>query len=200
MALNLTRLLAQLSSEEIQKLLVTKEEIETLEARRAELAQELAGIEKRLATLAGQVAGTRRRRGRPAGKGRARTRAKKAAKKRGRRAAAKHGARRATKKAAKKVVKKAAKKTAKKTVKKAAKTPGRKVARRAAGQARVTLEDVVVGLIEQSGEPMSLKAIHAAITSGKLFKSPSRDFANVLRRTLSTSRRLKRVARGVYGI
>ena len=87
------------------------------------------------------------------------------------------------------VKKKTAKKTAKKTSKAKKTTPP-----------RATLEDVIVTLIEKHGGPMSFKDILAAIIDGKLVKTRSSQFDNVLRRTLSTSDRVKRVSRGVYGI
>ena len=45
-----------------------------------------------------------------------------------------------------------------------------------------------------------LQAIVAAIQGQKLVKTKSKDFANVLRRVLSTSNKVKRVGRGVYSV
>ena len=47
---------------------------------------------------------------------------------------------------------------------------------------------------------MSFKDLHAAIVGGKLFATKSAKFDNVLRRTLSTSKKVKRVARGIYAV
>jgi hypothetical protein len=55
-------------------------------------------------------------------------------------------------------------------------------------------------LIRENGEPMAFKAILANIKKGKLVKTKSEDFANVLRRTISGSKAFKRVARGVYAV
>ncbi len=70
----------------------------------------------------------------------------------------------------------------------------------AAKAPRVTVESVVVDLIKANGKPMTFPEIHDAITKRKLVKTKSKNFANVLRRTLSTSGLLKRVDRGVYGL
>jgi hypothetical protein len=61
-----------------------------------------------------------------------------------------------------------------------------------------TVEDVVCGLIKKNGSPMSFQDILTAIEKGKLVRSKSKNFANVLRRTMSTSERLKRAGRGIY--
>jgi hypothetical protein len=47
---------------------------------------------------------------------------------------------------------------------------------------------------------LEFKAIMAAIKKGKLVKTKSKNFENVLRRTLSTSTAVKRVARATYGV
>lgn len=78
--------------------------------------------------------------------------------------------------------------------------PGRKAGKKTARGPRVKLEDVVVQVLERSGAAMPFKAILETITSEKLFKSRSKQFDNVLRRTLSTSDKVKRVSRGVYGL
>ncbi|MCB1151993.1 hypothetical protein KDK88_10600 [bacterium] len=97
--------------------------------------------------------------------------------------------------AKKTVAKKAGKKAAaKKTVKKtAAKRGGRK-------GAGGTLEDVVVSLLRKEGKPLSFQDLLKTIVDGKLFKSKAKDFSNVLRRTLSTSGKVQRQGRGVYGL
>jgi hypothetical protein len=91
----------------------------------------------------------------------------------------------------------------------AAKKVGRRKGRRAAPQraaggkrrgAQGTLQDVVKGLIRARGTPMAFQDILGAITTQKLVKTRSKNFANVLRRTLSTSKTIKRVSRGVYGV
>ncbi len=55
-------------------------------------------------------------------------------------------------------------------------------------------------LIEKRGEPVPFQVLIKTITGKKLFKTRSSNFDNVLRRTLSTSKRIKRVGRGLYGI
>jgi len=47
---------------------------------------------------------------------------------------------------------------------------------------------------------MAFKDILATIEKKKLVRTRSKNFANVLRRTLSTSKAVKRVGRGVYGV
>jgi Skp family chaperone for outer membrane proteins len=177
----LSSLLTELTREDLEHLLAAKAEIETLEARRAELAAELANVEKKLADLAKAVGAPRARR-----KAAKKTARRKVAKKTVRKAAAK-AAGRTTKKAAKKATKKAAKKVAKKAA-------GRKAA------SKPRLEDVVMTVIEKNGGTMSFKEISAAIVKGKLYATRSKNFDNVLRRTISTSERIKRVSRGVYGL
>jgi len=102
--------------------------------------------------------------------------------------------------------KKAAKKTATSRV---AKKAGRKASPRAAkaskkkavpAKGRVTVESVVVDLLTKAGEPMAFKDILATIQKKKLVKTKSKDFGNVLRRTLATSKAVKRVGRGVYDV
>ncbi|HOX26553.1 MAG TPA: hypothetical protein PLL30_08215 [Candidatus Krumholzibacteria bacterium] len=192
MPTNLTRLLSRLSRADLHRLLVAKEEIEHLEERRTELASELAEVDQKLDRLIGRVAGTRRGPGRPAGRRSGRKVGRRTVKK-----AAKKTARRAARTTAGKAAKTAARKTATKTARKGGERPAPR-GRRTGGQ-RATLENVVIGVLANKGEPMSFKAILETITAGKLFRSRSRDFSNVLRRTLSTSRRVKRVSRGVYG-
>ena len=102
------------------------------------------------------------------------------------------------KKAAKK--KAAKKKTAKKKVTKktAAKTP-RAAAKKTAKKAQ-TVESVVVDLLRKEKGTMSFQEILKRITTGKLIKTKSKNFANVLRRTLSTSTKVSRPSRGVYAL
>ncbi|MBA4377133.1 MAG: hypothetical protein C0395_00445, partial [Gemmatimonas sp.] len=75
---------------------------------------------------------------------------------------------------------------------------GKVAKRKAAGKA--TLESVVAGLIRANGGKMSVQDILAAIDKGKLVKSKSGNFANVLRRTLSTSAILVSAGRGLYKV
>ncbi len=203
MPTNVMAMLQSLSRVQIERLLKAKECIEALQSRRDALRQELAQIE---ADLNGLLEGTgdvaRTPRGVRKAKKKTTPRAKAA-----RAAAAETPA--AKKTTRKKTGKKAAKKTAKKTAKKAAAKPAkalrRKVAAapakaaRGAGK-RPTLEDVVANLIAKRGEPVAFQDLLATITGKKLFETKSANFDNVLRRTLSTSTRIKRVGRGMYGI
>jgi hypothetical protein len=108
----------------------------------------------------------------------------------------------------KKVVRKktAGKKVTKKKVmrkKKAGKkkAPVRKpTTRKAGGSGKMKLEDVIVAVIKKNGSPVPFQTLKTKILAGKLFKTKSGNFDNVLRRTLSTSKAVKRVGRGVYDI
>lgn len=99
--------------------------------------------------------------------------------------------------------KKFAKKTARKAPKKAAR---KKVARKknAAGKSegalKMKLEDVIVSVIRKNRSPVAFQDLKARILKGKLFKTKSGNFDNVLRRTLSTSKKVKRVGRGIYDV
>jgi hypothetical protein len=162
---------ADLTIAELRRLLAVKEKMVTLEAARDKLRDDLARVEAEIRRV--EVGGAAPRRARPA------RRRRKPGRKPGRPAAPKRAARRAAKKA------------------------GRKVTKRAAGgkrPAKGTLQDVVAGLIRSHGGPMSFQDILRAIMSRKLVKTRSKNFANVLRRTLSTSKTIKRVARGTYGV
>ncbi|MFH1842143.1 MAG: hypothetical protein ABIF77_02965 [bacterium] len=165
-----------LSLAEIQHLLIVKEQMIPLEDRKVELEKELAKIETTLADLmAGKVV---------------RKQATKKRKKKARKKVAK-----------KKVVKKARKKVAKKKVVKKTRTKAaRQVTKRAAAKGKVTLEDVVEELIRTNGKPLAFQDILATITKKKLVATKSKNFANVLRRTLSTSVRINRVGRGIYDV
>ncbi|HPF33838.1 MAG TPA: hypothetical protein P5571_03605 [Candidatus Krumholzibacteria bacterium] len=122
------------------------------------------------------------------------TAGKKTAKKAAKKKTAKKKA--AGKKVAKKAVaKKAGRKAAAKKVVK--KTAAKRGGRRAAGG---TLEDVVVALLRKAGKPLGFQDLLKTIVDGKLFKSKAKDFSNVLRRTLSTSKKVQRQGRGVYGL
>lgn len=194
-----TTLLHDLSLDDLKRMLAVKEKVVVLEKRKAELEKELAKIDAELKkALAGEgkVGGgptTRRkaRRKKPVRKA-----APKAAKRSARRVAGK-----ATKKVAKKAKKKAAKKVAKKAVRRTAGGQAKRAARPAARSGgRPTLEDVIVKLIQGQGDTMTFQDMLGAIQKRKLFKTKSANFANVLRRTLSTSDKVKRVARGVYAV
>jgi hypothetical protein len=92
-------------------------------------------------------------------------------------------------------------KAGKKTVRKKATT--RKVTAKkgpASAGGKVKLEDVVAAVIGKKKGPVAFKDLYAAIVKGKLFKSRSSNFDNVLRRTLSTSKKVKRVGRGLYDV
>lgn len=163
-------LLNDLSTADLKQLLAARKRIDVLEVERSRLMKALAKIENELGKL---MSGTAKAGTGSGKKVRRKTVPKKAvAKKAGR----------------KKVVRK-------KTVKK--KAPQR---RKAAGSGKMKLEDVIVSVIRENRKPMAFQDLKARIVKGKLFKSKSGNFDNVLRRTLSTSKAVKRVARGVYGI
>ena len=198
MSADLKRLLSSLSREDLQRLLNAKDEIEGLEQRRQALLEELAVVEKDLARLVATSAG----------KGRRSTRSKSTPKAGGRKKAAKKTVARKTAKkkstAKKAATKKAGSKKAgtKKTATK--KTGTKKAVPRTAtagqGAKRQTLEDVVMGILREHGQPMPFQVLLETIVTGGHFKSRSKNFDNVLRRTLSTSERIKRLSRGVYGL
>ncbi len=177
-----TSILTDLSTGDLKRLLAARERIDVLEDEKRRLTAELAKVEKELAKL---LAG-----GTTAGVGRRTVRKKTTVRKK------KTVGRKKTVKA-----KAAGRKGTKKTVRKAAGKPTRKAPRRAAAgkvAGRVKLEDVVLGVLKKKGQPMAFKELYDAIVGGKLFKSKSKNFDNVLRRTLSTSKLVKRVSRGVY--
>ncbi len=188
--------LVQLSTAELKRLLAARERIDVLEAEKARLLKSLAVVDGELARLlAGAAPGTAKK-----------TARKKAVKKKtARKKTAKKKV--ARKKTARKTAKKAVRKTAaKKTVKKAAgkKTARRKTSRKKTagktGGARVRLEDVIVAVLKKAGGPLPFKDLHETIVGGRLFATKSANFDNVLRRTLSTSKAVKRVGRGVYAV
>ena len=197
MPTNVMAMLQSLSRAQIERLLKAKERIETLQSRRDLLRKELAQIE---ADLSGLLEGTgdvaRTVRGPRKAVKKAKARKAPARKTVARRAAAKQAA--AKKAPAKKAPRKTGKKVAK-TVKVGKPSPAAAKAGRGKGK-RATLEDVVYSLIEKRGKPVPFQELIGTITSKKLFKTKSSNFDNVLRRTLSTSTRIKRVGRGVYGI
>lgn len=173
-----TSILTDLSTGDLKRLLAARERIDVLEDEKRRLTAELAKVEKELAKLlaGGTSAGAGRRTVKKKTTGRKKT------------VKAKASGRKTTKKTTGR----------KKTVK--AKASGRKTAKKTARKAggRVKLEDVVLGVLKKKGQPMGFKELYDAIVGDKLFKSKSKNFDNVLRRTLSTSKVVKRVSRGVY--
>jgi hypothetical protein len=165
-------LLHGLSAAELKRMIVAKQKIEKLETTQTSLLGKLAKVEKEIAKL---LAG-----------GAAKAPRKKVGKKRA---------------AKRKTVKKTAKKkvVAKRAKKKTSKKPVRKVPRRKAGTG-ARLEDVIIQVLKAAGKEMSYPDIKATIASEKLYKSKSKNFDNVLRRTISTAKGLKRVGRGVYAV
>ena len=188
----MSSLLNDLSTTDLKWLLAARERIDVLEVTKAGLVKELAKVEKELDKLMSDAA--------RAGAGatrkvRRKKVAKKAARKTGKKATRKKVARKKVVK--KKVVRrKAAGKKA--SVKKA---PVKKPAKgRASGAGKMKLEDVIVKVIRKHGSPMAFQDLKARILKGKLFKTKSGNFDNVLRRTLSTSKAVKRVGRGIYDV
>jgi chromosome segregation ATPase len=197
-----TKLPTHLSLDAIKKLLQIKKRMAPLEKRKEELEKELAKIESELKTLGSGRMTTKAKR-------RKKVRRKKAAKKTLRKKTARKVGRKkvARKKTARKAVKKTARKVAAKAVRKVAKKGARKKARKVAGKGKgraatgkLTLEDVVGGLIKNNKKPLAFQAILKTILGKKLVATKSKNFANVLRRTLSTSKKIKRVGRGMYDV
>jgi adenylate kinase len=182
------KILESVSTTELKRLVVVKGKIEKLEAQKKKLETALAKVEKELAKLwgGGAVAKPKKKAARKKV-----ARKKVARKKNARKAAPKKKV--ATKRAAapkKKVVaKKVGKKKSRKApVKWAAKAP------------TATLEDVVAKVIKAGGKKMAFQDIKKTIQSKKLFKTKSKNFDNVLRRTISTAKTIKRAGRGVYTV
>lgn len=194
--------LTQLSATEMKKLLAARERIEVLEKERTQLTRALAKIESELEGLlsgVGAPAAPRKKvaRKKVVGKKKVtrkakvrKTAAKKTAVKKT--AAKKAPTRKAVTKAAGK--KSAPKKTARKVARKKVATS------KASTTGRRKLEDVVVDVLRKNGGTMSFKDLIATIEKGKLFKTKSKNFDNVLRRTLSTTDKVVRAGRGVYTI
>ncbi len=190
--------LNELSTADLKQLLEARQRIDILEKEKARLSKELQTIEGELKRL---VDGVESPASRPQAR-RKKAAAKKATVKKAtvKKATVKKAAarKRPAKKVAKKVVKKIAKKKASRKVRTAKKTAPRKVAKK--GATPVRLEDVVVGIIRKAGKPVPYRDIMDAITKGKLFTSKSTNFDNVLRRTLSTSKKVKSAGRGIYDL
>lgn len=172
-------LLKNLTTADLKRLLVARERIDALEKEQAQLTKALAAVEKELARLMAEATGAPQKAPARGKTTRAAAVAKKAS---GRKAVRGKGAAR----------KAATKKSASRK-----KSPG-KVSRAASG--KVTLEDVVAAVIGKQKGPVAFKDLYAAIVKGKLFHSKSSNFDNVLRRTLSTSTKIKRVGRGLYEV
>ncbi len=194
---------AHLSVAQIKRILVYRERLEKLETQKGNLDKAIAKAEKDLAKMlrgTPVVVKTRKKVKRKAVKKRvAKKKRGKAAKKKVRplvRKKAKRTARKVTKRAAKKTTKKTAKK---KTRRKAVRKAGR-MKRAAAPKVKKTLEWVVADLIRSEGKPLAFQDILATIQKKKLFQTKSKNFDNVLRRTLSTSKKVKRMGRGIYGV
>lgn len=182
--------LTNLTAKEMKRLLVARERIDVLLTEKSKLTSALNKIEDELAKLmdgASANSSTTKSSVRKKAPRKKTVTGKKVVKK-------KIAARKVAKKkvAPKKVVKKVA---AKKKASAKAKSTVRK-----APAGRVKLEDVVVSIIQAKGKPVSYKDLMGIIVKKKLFKSKSNNFDNVLRRTLSTSKLVKRVGRGVYSI
>ncbi len=187
--------LADISLGELKRMVAIKERTSALEEKRERLQGELAEVEAAIAKLTGApapAAGRQRKPGRKPG----RKPARKAGRKPGR-PAGRRGVRAAAAVRTARAAGKAAGKRGRKAGRRAVKAPAK--AKRAAGGGG-TLQEVVAGLIRAHGSPMAFQDILRTIQSRKLVKTKSKDFANVLRRTLSTSRLVKRVARGTYGV
>jgi len=189
--------LTSLTAAEMKKLLVARERIDVLLTEKEKLTRALDKIEGELSKLMDGAAGK---------SGKVRTPARKKPGRKKKVAGKKVTVKKATKKkrSKKKVVTKKVttrKKVTKKTAtRKQAKTTVKKasVGKKATG--RVKLEDVVVKVIRAHGKPMTYKELIGVIVKKKLFTSKSSNFDNVLRRTLSTSKLVKRVGRGIYSV
>ena len=169
---------ADFTVSELKAMLAAKTRIDDLESQRAALQKDLARVEKELAVLLrGAAPGTTSNRKKAGGK--------KAAKKAPKRLAAKAAAKAATAAPKRGRPKKAAgaKRTAKKTTR---------------AKPAPTIESVVIDVIKANGGKMAFQDILATIQKKKLVKTKAKDFANVLRRTISTSGKIKRAGRGVY--
>jgi hypothetical protein len=171
------KMLESVSSAELKKMIVIKEKAEKLEAEKKKLETALAKVDKELTRLFGS---------KPAAKSRKKASRKKVARKRvvKRKVAAKSPG------SKKKVV-------AKKAGKKA---PRKAPVKRAAKGTTATLEDVVTKVIKAGGKKMAFQDIKKTIQAKKLFKTKSKNFDNVLRRTISTSKSIRRAGRGIYSV
>lgn len=177
-------LLNDLTTADLKRLLAARERIDALEKEKAKLEKALGAIDNELERLVREATGPTPRR---------KTTRKKATTSKA--ATRKAGTKKTTtRKAA------AGRKSGRK--KSSGKAPAKKraVTRGKAGGGKTTLEDVVATLITRNKGPLAFKELFTAIVDGKLFRSKSKNFDNVLRRTLSTSKKVKRVGRGVYDV
>ena len=147
---NLASLARSLSFDEIEALLVIKEQLVEAETRRAEVEEQLHRIDGEIADLVKKLGKSGARRG-------------------------------ATKRAAS-----------------GRRKAGATSRGRGKGRGGKSLEDVVVDLIHSRGKPMLFPDIKNSILRRNLFATRSKNFDNVLRRTISTSKKIRRVARGTY--
>ncbi|MGD9549296.1 MAG: hypothetical protein AB7V45_17370 [Candidatus Krumholzibacteriia bacterium] len=166
-------ILESLTAAQLKQMLAVKERADELAAARKDLASQLTKVEKEIAQLLGGAAAPAPRK----------TAAKKKAAKKS------TGKKRGRPPKAAAEAKGAAKKPTKQTTKTAPRTKAPTAAR---------LEDVVVQVIKAGGGKLAFPEILSTITSQKLYASKSKNFDNVLRRTISTSKKVKRVSRGVY--
>ncbi|MBE0567928.1 MAG: hypothetical protein IH621_18385 [Krumholzibacteria bacterium] len=168
---------------ELKAMLAAKTRIDDLESQRAALQKDLARVEKELAVLLrGAVAGTSNR------------------KKAGRKKAAKKAPKRPAKKTAAKAAPKRGRPKKAAGAKGRAKKAGAAATKRGTTKPAPTIESVVVDVIKANGGEMSFKDIYATIQKKKLVKTKATNFDNVLRRTISTSGKIKRAGRGVYRV
>ncbi len=147
---NLASLARSLSINEIEALLVMKEQLVEAETRRAEVEDELHRIDGEIADLVKKLGRTGPRAGVTRRTASGRRKAGATAKGRGK------------------------------------------------GRGGKSLEDVVVDLIHSKGGPMLFPDIKNSILRRNLFATSSKNFDNVLRRTISTSTKIRRIARGTY--
>jgi hypothetical protein len=75
---------------------------------------------------------------------------------------------------------------------------GNVIVRRGRGKGGKSLEQTIVDLLKSNAKPMKFPDIKTTILRRKLFKTRSKNFDNVLRRTISSSRVIRRISRGVY--
>lgn len=181
MARKKSSLLNELSTADLKRLLHARERIDVLEGEKAKLVKELTRVEKELGKLMEGAATGKAVRKTAKKSVRKKTVKKKTVKK---------------KTAKKKTVKK---KTIKKKVTRK-KSPVRKAPASKKASGKMKLEDVIVAVIRKNGSPVAFQDLKARIVKGKLFKTKSGNFDNVLRRTLSTSKMVKRVGRGIYDV
>ncbi len=173
MATRIRSTVADFTATELREMLAAKRKIDKLTAEKAKIEKQLARIDREIKKLLAGGSGPLKKK--PGWK--------KAAKKKV-----------AKKRLAKKTVKAAARTKKKVTKKRATK----KAPRKTSPSKRPTVESVVVDLLKKNKKPMAFRDILATIQKKRLVKTKSKDFTNVLRRTLSTSKKIKRAGRGIY--